>query len=106
MALHDSPYRSASPDEPTEFQPRYCRDCGFEMGACLCVSNHRTPETRQLAEDYCGELCTLDGEPARIVGRAERFATVLHHPQRGLHVQYAWETVHHVMSTQGGAFKS
>ena len=60
--------------------------------------------TTHLAETYTGAACTLDGRPARIVGRLNPFATVATLPD-GPSYQFAWETVARVMA-QGGVFKA
>jgi len=57
------------------------------------------------AEKYAGEICTLDGEPARIVGRLLPFATVRTIRDGGPAFEYAWETVARVMEN-GGKFHS
>ena len=57
------------------------------------------------AEKYAGEICTLDGEPARIVGRLLPFATVRTIRDGGPSFDYAWETVARVMEN-GGIFHS
>ena len=57
------------------------------------------------AEKYAGEICTLDGEPARIVGRLLHFATVRTIRDGGPAFEYAWETVARVMEN-GGKFHS
>ena len=57
------------------------------------------------AEKYAGEICTLDGEPARIVGRLLPFATVRTIRDGGPSFDYAWETVARVMEN-GGKFHS
>ncbi len=50
---------------------------------------------------------TLNGIPAKVVGRLMPFARVRQDgpPGEALDVEFAWGTVQHVIST-GGAFKS
>lgn len=57
------------------------------------------------AEKYAGEICTLDGEPARIVGRLLPFAIVRTIRDGGPAFEYAWETVARVMEN-GGNFRA
>ena len=60
-------------------------------------------EMRTAGKDCAGQDCTLEGCPARVVGRLERFATVRTNDGRFSAV-YAWETVARVMG-KGGNFK-
>jgi len=46
---------------------------------------------------------TLNGKPARIIGRLETHATVATIPS-GPAYEYAWETVAHIVDTKNGAF--
>jgi hypothetical protein len=67
-----------------------------------------TKETRMATTDgrtFVGAECTLDGKPATICGRRNRFATVATLPT-GPTYDYAWQTVAHVMTTKEGAFTS
>ena len=57
---------------------------------------------REIADAYAGKDCTLDGEPARIVGRCLPFARVRSDTQD---VEFAWETIRRVME-EGGRFHS
>jgi len=61
-------------------------------------------ERRRLAHEYAGARCTLNGAPATIGGRQLDFAHVgqIDGPLR---VEYAWQTVAHVMAA-GGAFNA
>lgn len=60
--------------------------------------------TRRLAEKWAGERCYLDGAPARILGRANRVATVAVLPD-GPHEEYSWHVVGRIMQA-GGFFDS
>ena len=55
-------------------------------------------------ERLCALPCTLNGRPARVWGIKEPFARV-EDKETGLSCEFAWETVHRVMSN-GGRFKS
>ncbi len=57
---------------------------------------------RAIADQYAGDDCTLNGEPARILGRLLPFARIRSDSQE---VEYAWETVALVMTTSR-AFRS
>lgn len=48
---------------------------------------------------------TINGNPATVSGFAERFATVTDRTT-GLHAEWSWETVEHVVNNRFGAFKS
>ncbi len=61
-----------------------------------------------LAERWAGSICTLDGRPAKVVGRVNPFATVA--PVESLDDNYAgfqwsWEAVDRIMKA-GGNFVS
>ena len=60
---------------------------------------------QQIADKYAGQPCTLNGKPAKIMGRLEPFALVGQLPQ-GLAVEFAWETVDYVMTERDGAFNT
>lgn len=49
-------------------------------------------------------LVTLNGVPARICGRLNRFPTVAALPM-GEAYQYCWETVRHIVDDCGGKFE-
>jgi len=57
---------------------------------------------------FSGKEVTLDGEPAKIIGFHNRFATVatLGHDGPYREAQFAWPTVQRIVETQGGQFKS
>ncbi len=59
-----------------------------------------------LAEMWAGEACTLDGRPAKIMGRANRFATVGTLDPTGPAVQFSWDSVNGIMLRHGGRFQS
>lgn len=66
-------------------------------------------ETREDGRLFVGDACTLDGRPARILGRSLPWAIVCTPgDELGelLEVQFAWPTVAHVMRNKGGAFRS
>lgn len=48
---------------------------------------------------------TLNGNPARVSGFGNRFATVTD-CATGLSAEWSWETVDHVVSNRFGAFKA
>ncbi|MFA5158563.1 MAG: hypothetical protein WC451_05275 [Patescibacteria group bacterium] len=59
---------------------------------------------KQMAEKWTGEKCTLDGKPARVLGRLNNFATIAQIPD-GLKADWCWDIVDRIM-TAGGNFKS
>jgi len=60
---------------------------------------------QELANQWTGETCTLDGEPARVTGRLNRFATVKTIDPSGPIVEFSWEAVDRMMQV-GGYFHS
>lgn len=54
----------------------------------------------------CETKVTLDGEPARISGWANSFASVTRSDGRGGVVTFAWATAAHVVADKSGAFFS
>lgn len=48
---------------------------------------------------------TINGNPARVSGFANRFATVTD-AATGLSAEWSWETVEHVVNNRFGAFKA
>jgi len=54
---------------------------------------------------WCGENCTLDGRPARIVGKRHPFAMVSTIDPPFIDIEYSWATVARIMA-DGGKFKS
>ena len=61
-------------------------------------------ETKAAAARWAGSACTLDGRPARVLGRLQRFATVATIPG-GAAVEFSWAAVGRIMG-KGGGFKS
>lgn len=61
-------------------------------------------ENADIAAQYVGAPCTIDGRPATIMGRQLRFAIVAQLPD-GLQREYAWPTVARIMG-RGGDFRS
>ena len=72
----------------------------------LTINRRLNADSRKLAERWAGEACTINGEPARITGRLEAFATVATLDPDGPAVPYSWHTVARVMSEHRGAFKA
>jgi hypothetical protein len=71
---------------------------------------HGLPAERIAVRDWLmGQHVTLDGRPARIVGRLCAFATVWTHEQDHEYhwrdVDYSWDTVRHIVAN-GGEFRS
>jgi hypothetical protein len=54
-------------------------------------------QTQRLADQWTGSRCTLDGKPARVIGRLNRFATVAQIPD-GHAVDFTWKQVDNVMT--------
>lgn len=63
------------------------------------------PTRRELANRYAGQACTLNGKPARVIGRLNDFATIAA-LDVSVDAEFAWETVARVMEEKGGAFRS
>lgn len=59
----------------------------------------------EIAEQYTGKECTLDGQPAKIVGRLNAYATVAPLDDKHPAVEFAWPTVKRVMENKEGKFK-
>jgi|TARA_Y100000310_G_scaffold197133_1_gene197209 hypothetical protein len=59
-----------------------------------------------LADRFAGEPCTLDGEPAKIVGRQCKFATVATLRPSGPTAQFSWQTVQRRMVVGGRRFST
>ncbi len=53
-------------------------------------------ERRAIADRFTGFRCTLDGKPAIVCGRLNRFATIAT-LDGALSVEFCWETVNRVM---------
>lgn len=70
-------------------------------------SEGRRPEDVEIADRWAGEPCTLDGKPAKVVGRLRRFAEVasLDRHAGDKAVSFAWSTVDRIMSADR-AFRS
>lgn len=61
------------------------------------MEENRDPIARAISERWTGERCYLDGAPARIVGRLNRFATVAPDNPDVPAIDYSWHTVNRVM---------
>jgi len=66
---------------------------------------YRSASHAAIAAQYAGKLCTLNGAPARVVGRLLRFAHVATLDYRGPDEEYTWEQVQRIMSQEGGRFQ-
>jgi hypothetical protein len=55
---------------------------------CLCIP----PNVKAISERWAGELCTLDGKRAKVIGRNADFATIATLPD-GPAYQWCWQTV-------------
>jgi len=64
----------------------------------------QTTEQKRLADKWAGEECTLDGKPARVLGRLNDFATIAQIPD-GKKAEWTWDKVERIMYG-GGSFKS
>lgn len=56
-------------------------------------------------DNMIGAHCTLDGKPATICGRLNRFATVATLDPSGPRVEFSWHAVANVLDS-GGNFKT
>lgn len=65
----------------------------------------QTAEQRRLANKYSGQHCTLDGKPAIIGGRSNKFATVGILPD-GYDCEFSWQAVERIMTVGNGSFNS
>ena len=74
------------------------------LSEAFTMPEYRTAECATIANLYAGKQCTLDGAPASILGRMNRFATIAS-LNSALRAEYAWETVARVMA-KDGAFRS
>lgn len=61
-------------------------------------------------QDYVGQRVTLNGEPAIIAGRRNRFGSVAvcspGSKWNGAGFEYAWETIARIVETKEGRFES
>jgi hypothetical protein len=58
-------------------------------------------DRQELANQWVGETCTLDGEPAKVVGRLHPFGAVSTLDYRGQRVEFCWETIDRIMRKDG-----
>jgi hypothetical protein len=67
-------------------------------------------QRQEIADHYAGKFCTLDGRPARIIGRAQAFATVYttdcDNDEQVVEHEWSWAAVAHIMRDNGGRFQS
>jgi hypothetical protein len=54
-------------------------------------------------QELVNATVTLDGEPAKVRGYNRPYASVRSSTRS---VEFAWETVEHIVTTRNGAFKS
>jgi len=81
---------------------KYCDKYGLPY---YTIGGRKTPQcVKSYAEEYSGQACTLEGEPAKITGRFNQFATVgqIDGP---LAVEFRWDTIRRVMNL-GGNFQA
>lgn len=60
--------------------------------------------TKCPGKEHVGLNVTLDGKPARVIGRKNTFATIAQYPD-GISAVYSWETVDRIVKN-GGKFRS
>ncbi len=53
--------------------------------------------TREIARQFTGKSCWLDGSPAKVTGRLEPFATISPLNPQLATVVYSWHTVNRIM---------
>lgn len=58
-----------------------------------------------IAAQYAGKPCTLNGQPAKIMGAMNDHATVATLDPTGSKVEFAWKTVENIMKNKNGEFK-
>lgn len=61
--------------------------------------------SRLQGKAFVGERCTLDGQPAEVIGRRLEHGIVAVWP-RGPRVEFSWPTIARVMRERRGAFRS
>jgi len=60
--------------------------------------------TQDIANDYAGHICTINGEPGKVTGRLNRFATVGSFCGT-YQAEFAWSTVERIMRDGYGEFE-
>lgn len=55
--------------------------------------------------ELCEAKVTLNGEPAKVSGYKNDFATITQ-IKSGLSAEWSWQTVEHIIKNKGGQFKS
>ena len=74
--------------------------------ALTCEHDRQVGLNLRLKADKYGCVdVTLDGQPAKIIGFAMRFATIVTIDPHGPHFEWSWEAVDRIVAA-GGAFKS
>jgi hypothetical protein len=68
-------------------------------------NSHVTSVSEQRRRELVGIPVTLNGEPARISGSRLPFASVTQ-AKGGLSAEWSWESVEHVVTACGGAFRT
>lgn len=53
--------------------------------------------TESFKDRWCGESCTLNGLPAKVIGRLREFALIAPLNSEMSGVEYAWATVNRIM---------
>lgn len=73
-------------------------------------TDNRSKIEREYADEWAGSDCTLDGKPARIIGRVNKFGTVVlwqgTHTPGNTRADFSWSTINHIMTSGDKAFKS
>ena len=65
----------------------------------------RKHSNQDIANYWAGEPCTLDGVPAKVIGRLNKFATIATYDTNSA-CEFSWFAVKRVMENEGGHFKS
>lgn len=77
--------------------------CGASLNGPMC---HETRITLHTRRSLCENPVTLDGLPARISGAQKQFALLQRSDGKGGVVEFAWETVAHIVANRNGEFFS
>ena len=64
-----------------------------------------THNKQEIADQWAGESCWLDGQRAKVCGRLNQFATIAVLPD-GYSCEFTWGQVDNVMKCCGGHFAS
>ena len=61
------------------------------------MNANNDPIQKEIAKQFTGESCYLDGAPAKVTGRLNAFATIAPLNPALPSVEYSWHTVNRIM---------